>query len=105
MYAVWKSKHMIKMAKFQTESRLFAGLLIPYGKNKTAILGGGDLGFPLIFTGVMYKTIGLESLLIILTTTIALFLLLYKSEKNKYYPAMPFISMGCLMGYLLTLLI
>ena len=105
MYAVWKSKHMIKMAKFQTETKLFAGLLIPYGKKKTAILGGGDLGFPLLFTGVMYKSIGLESLLIVLTTTIALFLLLYKSEKNKYYPAMPFISLGCLVGYLLTLII
>ena len=104
MYAVWKSKHMIKMAMFQTKLKLFAGLLIPYGKNKTAILGGGDLGFPLLFTGVMYKSIGLESLLIILTTTISLFILLYKSEKNKYYPAMPFISIGCLLGYLLTLL-
>ncbi|MBS3157441.1 hypothetical protein J4442_04720 [Candidatus Woesearchaeota archaeon] len=104
MYAVWKSKHMIKMAEFQTKLKLFAGLLIPYGKNKTAILGGGDLGFPLLFTGVMYKSIGLESLLIILTTTISLFILLYKSEKNKYYPAMPFISIGCLLGYLLTLL-
>ena len=30
MYAVWKSKHMVKMAKFQTESKLFAGLSIPY---------------------------------------------------------------------------
>jgi len=104
MYAVWKSKHMIKMAMFQTKLKLFAGLLIPYGKNKTAILGGGDLGFPLLFTGVMYKSIGLESLLVILATTISLFILLYKSEKNKYYPAMPFISIGCLLGYLLTLL-
>ena len=104
MYAVWKSKHMIKMAEFQTKLKLFAGLLIPYGKNKTAILGGGDLGFPLLFTGVMYKSIGLESLLVILATTISLFILLYKSEKNKYYPAMPFISIGCLLGYLLTLL-
>ncbi len=105
MYAVWKSKHMIAMAKFQTKLNLFAGLLIPYSKNKTAILGGGDLGFPLLFIGVIYKTTGLEALLIILTTTIALFILLYKSEKNKYYPAMPFIFIGCLVGYLLTLLI
>lgn len=104
MYAVWKSKHMIKMAKFQAKLRLFAGLLIPYGRNKTAILGGGDLGFPLLVTGVVFKMKGLESLIVILFTTIALFLLLYKSEKNKYYPAMPFISLGCLVGYLLTLL-
>jgi len=29
-YAVWKSKHMIKLAKFQTEAKVFAGLFIPY---------------------------------------------------------------------------
>lgn len=104
MYAVWKSKHMIKMAKFQTKLKLFAGLLIPYDKNKTAILGGGDLGFPLLFTGVIFKTQGLESLFVILFTTIALLLLLLKSEKGKYYPAMPFLSIGCLAGYLITLL-
>ncbi|MBU2639790.1 MAG: hypothetical protein KKG75_03750 [Nanoarchaeota archaeon] len=105
MYAVWKSKHMIKMAKFQAKMKLFAGLLIPYGKKKTAILGGGDLGFPLIFTGVVFKNSGWEALIIVLTTTIALWLLLIKSKKNRYYPAMPFISIGCLVGYLLTLLI
>ena len=30
MIAVWKSKHMVKLAKFQTDSKLFAGLSIPY---------------------------------------------------------------------------
>lgn len=39
--AVRKTKHMIKLAKFQTKLRIFAGILIPYGKNKEAILGGG----------------------------------------------------------------
>jgi presenilin-like A22 family membrane protease len=102
MYAVWKSKHMIKMAKFQTKMKLFAGLMVPYGK-KTAILGGGDIGFPLLFTGVIYRMQGLEALVISVTTSIALFLLMYYSKKNKYYPAMPFISIGCVVGYLITL--
>lgn len=105
MYAVWKSKHMIRMAKFQTKLRLFAGLLIPYGKNKTAILGGGDLGFPLLFTGVMFKFFGWKALIVILTTSLALWMLLVKSQKNRFYPAMPFISLGCLLGYVLLLLI
>ena len=30
MYAVWKSKHIQKLAKFQTKSKVFAGLFIPY---------------------------------------------------------------------------
>ena len=29
-YAVWKSKHMVTMAKFQKSENLFAGLMIPY---------------------------------------------------------------------------
>ncbi|MBT5924177.1 hypothetical protein HOH30_00455 [Candidatus Woesearchaeota archaeon] len=71
-YAVWKSKHMITLAKSQTKAKVFAGLLIPYNasgkklkksskkvKVKTAMLGGGDIGFPLIFAGVVLKEFGL----------------------------------------------
>jgi len=32
--AVWKSKHMIKLAKFATESNAFAGLMIPYERSE-----------------------------------------------------------------------
>ncbi len=132
MYAVWKSKHMIKLAKFQSKQKMFAGLLIPYklprrvkkkkkGKKlkeklvriKTAILGGGDIGFPLIFSGVVLKELiekgatlpFLKTLIITLCVTIALFILFVKSKKDKFYPAMPFISIGCLIGYGLVLLL
>ncbi len=103
--AVWKTKHMIKLAKFQTKMRLFAGLLIPYSKNKMAILGGGDMGFPLLFTGVIFKMYGWIASIIIFTTALALMILLIKSKKDKYYPAMPFISAGCFLGYLIVYLI
>ena len=103
--AVWKTKHMIKLAKFQTRIRLFAGLMIPYGKNKLAILGGGDMGFSLLFAGVAFKMYGWIASIIIITTTIALGILLVKSDKNKYYPAMPFLSAGCFLGYLIVYLI
>lgn len=136
MYAVWKSKHMVALAKFQTESKVFAGLLIPYSlkfsktkksikpskqvkeikkaiktsskkskitKIKTAVLGGGDMGIPLIFTGVIMKSVGISLALIIpIFTTIALSLLLFKSKKNKFYPAMPFLTAGCLAGYIVV---
>ncbi len=130
MFAVWQSKHMVKLAKFQTNSRLFAGLLIPYslpkkakktGKTKmvkvkanNAILGGGDIGFPLIFAGVVMKnlmlqepmmTAFLKTLIIPLIVSFALLYLLVKAEKDKFYPAMPFLSIGCLAGYgVLTLI-
>jgi presenilin-like A22 family membrane protease len=102
--AVWKTKHMVRLAKFQARIKLFAGLLIPYG-NKSAILGGGDLGFPLIFSGVLFKTYGWNAVIAVLTSTMALAFLLIKSEKSKYYPAMLFLTIGCLMGFVIIKLI
>ena len=115
-YAVWKSKHMIKLAKFQTKTGVFAGLLIPYirgkikGKKKikvsTAILGGGDVAFPLIFAGVVMRYFGvLPALFVVIFTTIALSLLLFKSKQNRYYPAMPFLTAGSFVGFIIGLLI
>ncbi|MBD3204172.1 hypothetical protein GF327_07790 [Candidatus Woesearchaeota archaeon] len=129
--AVFKSKHMVKLAEFQSSSKMFAGLLIPYELPKkkkqskirikipkgikkkgvkSAILGGGDIAFPLIFAGVVMNHIiktekistgmaFLETLIIPVFACIFLGLLLYLSKKDKFYPAMPFISAGCLLGY------
>src|SRR4030042_5906356 len=36
--AVFKSKHMVKMAKFQTQSKVFAGLFVPYTDRKSTRL-------------------------------------------------------------------
>ena len=113
-YAVWGSKHMIALSKSQSKAHLFAGLVIPYvvGKKdklpgvkkiktkvRTAILGGGDIGFPLIFAGIIMKEVGLwPSLIIPFFATAALGILLWKADEKKFYPAMPFISAGCLIG-------
>ncbi len=126
MYAVWKSKHMITLAKSMSKEKVFAGLLIPYTwkgimmrkekgmtkkeektkvkgihkKVQMAILGGGDIGFPLMFAGAAMKSVGLAwSLVIPLFTAMALFLLLLKGKPKKFYPAMPFLTIGCLVGY------
>lgn len=114
MYAVWHSGHMIKMAKFQTKTSVFAGLLIPYKasgrgpkrKVRTAVLGGGDIGFPLIFAGtVLVATSFLNAIIVALGATVALLILLLLSQKDKFYPAMPFLTLGCAAGYLVTLFI
>ncbi|MBU4492958.1 MAG: hypothetical protein KKA61_01170, partial [Nanoarchaeota archaeon] len=101
-------------------SRVFAGLSIPYKmpkkeakkkagrveKIKTAILGGGDIAFPLIFAGVVMKNVGfLTSLIIPVFVSAALLILLIKSKKDRFYPAMPFLTMGCLVGYGFILLL
>jgi len=133
--SVYKTKHMIKLAKFQSQSKIFAGLLIPYerGKGKitmaaqpikaskaaksrqsVAVLGGGDIGFTLIFAGVVMKGLMLQetvligflkTLLIPILVTLALLFLLAKGRQNKFYPAMPILSLGCFAGYLLVWLI
>jgi presenilin-like A22 family membrane protease len=143
IYAVLKSKHMVKMAQFQAKSKVFAGLFIPYtpkeqpvsagsaklslpksfkaqtkkqkSEKKNAVLGGGDIAFPLLFTGAVMESLivkGLfpvaaleKSLIITLTTTIALALLFIFAKKDKFYPAMPFVTVGCFIGYGIVLLL
>ena len=138
--AVWKSKHMIKLAEFTTESNLFAGLMVNYKdtKGKTsfvlkhqpqetstkktakrksgyrqAILGGGDIIFPLLFTGAVLNWLlqlgftkqyafGL-SLIVTLGATSALTYLFFTAKKDRFYPAMPFISAGCFLGLIVLL--
>lgn len=80
-----------------------------------AILGGGDVIFPIIISGVVLKTLGylnfgtinipLASILIILGATAGLSGLFLFSEKKKFYPAMPFITIGILVGLGLSYLI
>ena len=119
---------MVSLAKFQTKSKIFAGLSIPYKKIeksktksvklkktkvKIAVLGGGDIAFPLIFAGAVMQNLMianpewlgfLKTLIIPIFTTIALLILLLKSKKDKFYPAMPFLSIGCVIGYLIILI-
>ncbi|MBN1175110.1 hypothetical protein JXA48_00545 [Candidatus Woesearchaeota archaeon] len=134
MIAVWKSGHMIKLAKFTTDNKLFPGFTMNYDSKKgntkiitndtkitktsetknikkrtrQAILGGGDVVFPIIFSGVVLgwlfnkgftrmQSFGL-SLITTVFAALALYLLFYYSKKDKFYPAMPFIASGCYLG-------
>ena len=119
VYAVRKSKHMVAMAKFQTSSNLFAGLAIPKSlsmtkvttakkvssskkspKESVAIIGGGDLAFPLLFAGAAMMQVGfLKAFIIPVFAALGLAFLFYISKKGKFYPAMPFVSAGCFIGY------
>ncbi|MBI2175945.1 hypothetical protein HYU40_01160 [Candidatus Woesearchaeota archaeon] len=65
-----------------------------------AIVGGGDIGFPLLFAGTLLPAFGFYKTLIIPAfAAAALLLLLLISKKGKFYPAMPFIAAGCFVGY------
>ena len=118
IYAVWHTGMMQKMAKYQIQKvRVFSGFLIPYISKKdrgmikskgskakkvkvnVAILGGGDVIFPIILAGVVFNVFGILSAIIIsLGATAALAFLFFMSEKGRFYPAMPFISAGCLLA-------
>lgn len=128
MWAVWRSGIMQKMAKYQiNEVKVFGGFFIPYISKKVkmqlgklsksqlknkkikaniAILGGGDVIFPIITSGVMYGVYGLlGSLFVILGATLGLSYLLFAAKKKKFYPAMPFISAGMFLGILVCWLV
>ncbi len=124
IYAVWHAGFMQKMAKYQIQKlKFFSGFLVPYiGKKERklllknnkkgkkvkvqlAILGGGDVVFPIILAGVVLRSMGIiPALIISLGATLALATLFYISEKGKFYPAMPFITMGCFIALLLVYL-
>ena len=71
-----------------------------------AILGGGDIVFPIITAGVFYKTFGLYSALLITAfASLALLGLFVLARKGKFYPAMPFLTAGMYLGMIINWLI
>ncbi len=72
-------------------------------KVSLAILGGGDVIFPIIASGLFLNAFGLiSSLLITACATIALAALFISARKGKFYPAMPFITAGIFIGMLIS---
>ena len=130
MWAVWKSGIMQKMAKYQIDKlKIFSGFFIPYiSKNmraklkkmkkselkkkkikaNVAILGGGDVIFPIITAGVMMKTFPetiMPALLVIFGAALGLSYLFFFAKKKKFYPAMPYISAGIFIAIGISYLI
>jgi len=131
MWAVWKSGIMQKMAKFQMEEiKIFGGFLIPSASKKVkaqiqklklkyknkkmpekiknkkfkvnlAILGGGDVIFPIIAAGVFLRAYGLIPALLIILGAFTGLAFLFSISKKKAYPAMPYITVGIFLGMLI----
>ncbi len=101
VYSVYISKHMITLAKAQGSSGIMPGLAVSKGKD-FSFLGGGDVAFPLLFAGVFISK-PLTSLLIIFGVYLSLIFLLSQTEKGKYYPAMPILSVGGIAGALISM--
>jgi len=68
-------------------------------KVNLAILGGGDVIFPIITAGVFLRVMGIiPALIITLSATIGLLGLMALAKKKKYYPAMPFLAGAMYLG-------
>ena len=112
MYAVWHTGFMQRMARYQIKTlKIFSGFFIPYMNSKdkagskksvkvsVAILGGGDVVFPIILASVVMQQLSFwHGFIVSIGATLALAVLFYMSEKGKFYPAMPFISIGCFIA-------
>ncbi len=73
---------------------------------KVAALGGGDVAIPMLFLGAVFLAWGLWAYFVVLFFTVfALLYLLVESEKDKAYPAMPFLSVGALIGLFIVLFV
>ncbi len=75
-------------------------------KVSLAILGGGDVIFPIIAAGIFLKRFGLyPSLIVTACASLALLFLFIIARRGKFYPAMPFLSGGIFIGMALSWLL
>ena len=116
--AVYKTKHMVKVAREMIESKAILGLVIPPNlsnfreplKNiklggKFLILGGGDIAFPLLLCCSLVPFGFLKPLVVGFFSLIGLsvsFYLFLSQKKRQAFPALPPIALFSIIGFLIT---
>lgn len=99
--AVYVTKHMIKLVKVQKSIGIFTGVTIIEDK-EAAMIGGGDFVLPLLFSGVVFRDFGfMPSIFVIVGASLSLLFLLIIGKKKHFYPAIPFLLTGSLLGFLI----
>jgi presenilin-like A22 family membrane protease len=117
LFAVYKTKHMVKIAKEMIEHKAILGIVISQNLSgfkekltevrpgeKFVILGGGDIIFPLMLSVSLIEKGILASFLIAFFSLIGLFgnfILLFSQKERKPIPALPLISLFSILGFLL----
>ena len=108
-YASKKIKAKIEMLKLKYKNHKIPMTIAKKNNLKVnlAILGGGDIVFPIIASGVFLKTFHSfpASLCVIAGATLALLYLFIFGEKKKFYPAMPYLTVGIFLGMIAGYLI
>jgi presenilin-like A22 family membrane protease len=117
--AVYKTKHMVKMARDMIEAGTILGLAFPFepfgflkstkeikpGEGNFLILGGGDIALPLIFSVSLHKFGILKPFIVAIFSLLGLFanflLFIFQKERNAI-PALPLISLFSIIGYFIV---
>jgi presenilin-like A22 family membrane protease len=102
-----KSELVNKRNKSNKQKNSKTSAVTVHEETKSAILGGGDIAFTLLFSAVVLLSTYsfLKAFIVSVVAAIALAGLLFFAKKDKFYPAMPFLSAGCFIGYAIILLI
>jgi presenilin-like A22 family membrane protease len=116
--AVYKTKHMVAMAKDMIENNVILGFIIPkdlkYFKDNVdkvkpngnfMILGGGDVIFPNLLLASVIPSGILRAMLVYLFSFLGMFLsywLFSRQEEVEPIPALPPIAFLSIVGYLIT---
>lgn len=131
--AVYKTKHMVKMAKVMIKKGVILGIIIPEKilgfkasmadveqdkipvkriikpseRGKFMILGGGDLVLPLLLIASVANQNIWQSVIILVFALLGLLAmhLLFIKLKSKPMPALPPLAVFSILGYLVSLLI
>jgi len=119
--AVYKTKHMVKMAKEMIENKAILALVIPQtlygfkenlGKIKLGgqflILGGGDVIFPLLLSASLIPQGVINSFIVAIFAVVGLAVSFYIFSSQKFrqaIPALPPIALFSIIGFLITLII
>lgn len=116
--AVYKTGHMIKMAKEMLKSKAMLALIIPSNISglkeslekvkpggKFLILGGGDIISPLLLAASLVPSSISKSLIVAFFALVGLsftFLIFLSQKKRQPIPALPPIALFSILGYLVT---
>ncbi len=121
--AVFKTRHMVKMAREMVKQGAILGLILPqrFIDLKTPlkevkpgerffILGGGDIAFPLLLCSSLATESSWQAVIIGLFSLIGLWISFaiffnQSSENRRAIPALPPIALFSLIGFLVVLLI
>lgn len=119
--AVYKTKHMVRMAKEMIKSRAILAFIIPSAiadlkislkktniEKELMILGGGDVAFPLLLCSSLIHQGVTDALIVAAFSLLGLLLGFYfftSQRIRRPIPALPPIALFSIIGYLVILII